>query len=72
MQRFERLSDNTNGQEGMGGYLQMLAGYNKLDLQEMCRHINFFVRKYSDEYRLGKEHVVRYRKATKKDKRSGE
>ena len=73
MQKFQSLSDNTNGQEGLGGFLQALAGYKKLSLQDMCRHIHWFVRKYSTEYRLAKQGFApKYPRATKKDKKRGD
>ena len=39
----------------------------------MIQHINYFVRKYSSEYRMAKQGVVhKYRKANKKDNKKGQ
>ena len=53
--RWEELPDNTNGQEGLGGFLQALSGRNKLELDEVCLLCVQFVKKFSRKYAAGKD-----------------
>ena len=63
--RWDQLSDNTNGQEGLSGFLQALSGQNKMELDEVCLLCIHFIKKFSRKYAAGKDGMnIKWRTAT--------
>lgn len=64
---WEELSDNSNGQEGIRGFLQSLRNRNKLELDEVCQLCVEFIQQYSNQFRFGKEGMpIKWRRTTGK------